>query len=69
MTSGDAPSMIESWIGFMRTIAECDHAVVFHCAVGKDRTGIVAAMLLASLGVPDETIVNDYGLSDRALEV
>jgi protein-tyrosine phosphatase len=53
----------------MRTIAECDHAVVFHCAVGKDRTGIVAAMLLASLGVPDETIVNDYGLSDRALEV
>ena len=27
----------------LRTIAECDHAVVFHCAAGRDRTGIVAA--------------------------
>lgn len=52
----------------LRTIAECDHAVVFHCAAGRDRTGIVAAILLASLGVPDETIVTDYALSDRALE-
>jgi protein-tyrosine phosphatase len=52
----------------LRTIAECDHAVVFHCAAGRDRTGIVAAMLLASLGVPDETIVTDYALSDQALE-
>jgi protein-tyrosine phosphatase len=35
--------------------------VVFHCAAGKDRTGLVAAMLLAALGVPDEYIAADYG--------
>ncbi|MCU1394711.1 MAG: putative protein-tyrosine phosphatase [Ilumatobacteraceae bacterium] len=35
--------------------------VVFHCAAGKDRTGLVAAMLLAVLGVPDEYIAADYG--------
>jgi protein-tyrosine phosphatase len=35
--------------------------VVFHCAAGKDRTGLVAAMLLAVLGVPDDYVAADYG--------
>lgn len=34
--------------------------VVFHCAAGKDRTGLVAAMLLSVLGVPDDYIAADY---------
>ena len=34
--------------------------VVFHCAAGKDRTGLVAAMLLSLLGVPDDYIAADY---------
>lgn len=38
---------------------------LFHCAVGKDRTGMVIALLLALLGVPEETIVADYTLSNR----
>lgn len=37
-----------------------DKALLFHCTAGKDRTGIGAALLLYSLGVPYETIVNDY---------
>ncbi|MEZ5261759.1 MAG: tyrosine-protein phosphatase [Acidimicrobiales bacterium] len=45
-------------------IAEPDnHPLVFHCAAGKDRTGILAAMLLGLLGVDDDTIVADYALS------
>jgi protein-tyrosine phosphatase len=52
----------------VRIIAEGDHAVVFHCAAGKDRTGIVAALVLSSLGVPDESIVRDYSLSELSLE-
>jgi len=51
----------------LRVIAESDLAVVFHCTAGKDRTGVIAALLLSSLGVPDEMIVADYHLSDRAL--
>jgi protein-tyrosine phosphatase len=51
----------------LRVIAEGEHAVVFHCFAGKDRTGVLAALLLALLGVPDDTIVADYHLSDQAL--
>lgn len=42
-------------------------AVVFHCAAGKDRTGVVAAMLLAVLGVSDDDIVADYALTNQAM--
>jgi protein-tyrosine phosphatase len=51
----------------LRVIAEGEHAVVFHCFAGKDRTGVLAALLLSILGVPDDTIVGDYSLSDHAL--
>ena len=51
----------------LRVIAEAEHAVVFHCFAGKDRTGVVAALLLSSLGVPDEVIVADYELSNLSL--
>ena len=39
------------------------YPVVFHCAVGKDRTGVVAAMVLDLLGVGHDLIVHDYTLS------
>jgi len=41
---------------------------MFHCSAGKDRTGVLAALLLGALGVPDETIVADYSLSRDAME-
>ena len=41
---------------------------LIHCTAGKDRTGIAIALLLALLGVPDETIVADYTLSNAAYE-
>ncbi|WP_051966778.1 tyrosine-protein phosphatase [Kitasatospora mediocidica] len=40
-----------------------------HCAVGRDRTGIVIALLLALLDVPDEEIVADYLLSNEGLDL
>jgi protein-tyrosine phosphatase len=39
-----------------------------HCSAGKDRTGIVIALVLAALGVPDEVIAADYALSSRYLD-
>ncbi|HVF31453.1 MAG TPA: tyrosine-protein phosphatase [Acidimicrobiales bacterium] len=39
--------------------------VVVTCSGGKDRTGMVIALLLGILGVPDDTIVEDYALSDE----
>jgi protein-tyrosine phosphatase len=38
---------------------------VFHCAAGKDRTGLTAALLLTALGVPRETVLDDYELTAR----
>jgi protein-tyrosine phosphatase len=40
--------------------AHAGQATLFHCAAGKDRTGVVAAMVLSLLGVDDEVIVADY---------
>lgn len=43
-------------------------AAVIHCASGKDRTGMAAALLLAALGASRDTIVADYLLSNRYLD-
>ena len=40
---------------------------LFHCAAGKDRTGILAAVVLGVLGVPDHVIADDYALSQAAM--
>lgn len=42
-----------------------NHALVVHCSAGKDRTGIASALLLSELGVPDETVVADYELTNE----
>ncbi len=41
---------------------------VVHCSAGKDRTGVLSALVLAFLDVPDETIVEDYALSAAAMD-
>jgi len=43
------------------------YPLVFHCAAGKDRTGILAAVVLGLLGVPDDVIVEDYAVSHEAM--
>ena len=49
----------------LRLLAEPDvYPAVFFCAAGKDRTGVLAAILLAVLGVDDDDIVADYALTD-----
>jgi protein-tyrosine phosphatase len=39
--------------------------LVIHCTAGKDRTGFACALILHTLGVPDETISEDYLLTNR----
>jgi protein-tyrosine phosphatase len=43
------------------------HPVIVHCTAGKDRTGVLVAVILALLGVDDETIAADYALSAAAM--
>lgn len=44
------------------------YPAMFHCSAGKDRTGIMSALLLGLLGVDDDTIVADYALSALAMQ-
>jgi protein-tyrosine phosphatase len=41
--------------------------VLIHCAAGKDRTGLIAALLLALVDVPDRTVAADYALTAERL--
>jgi protein-tyrosine phosphatase len=43
--------------------------VLIHCAVGKDRTGVAAALILSALGVDRDTIMEDYLLTNQFLPV
>jgi protein-tyrosine phosphatase len=79
MTSiGDPQSMFDRYLFIVNTrpnafreiftaIAEAEGCVLFHCFAGKDRTGLVAAMLLSLAGVGSEHIALDYGETDRRL--
>jgi protein-tyrosine phosphatase len=52
----------------VRAVAHGEEATVFFCAAGRDRTGMLAALILSALGVEDDAIVADYRLSDRSVE-
>lgn len=53
---------------FQRIAAEKDGTVLFHCTAGKDRTGIIAGLLLNLAGVADDDIVHNYAISAHYLE-
>ena len=42
--------------------------MLYHCTAGKDRTGVFSALVLLSLGVPENTVVEDYTLTDKYLD-
>ncbi len=52
----------------LRTMASTADAQLFHCTAGKDRTGWVAALLHTIAGVPRETILKDYLLTNTYTE-
>jgi protein-tyrosine phosphatase len=54
---------------FVRLSAPVHGAVVVNCTAGKDRTGIGVALVLTALGVPYETVREDYLLSNTALDM
>jgi protein-tyrosine phosphatase len=64
MLAFGAPAIADA----LRTLADAGQVpAVFHCTAGKDRTGVLAALVLALLGVDDETILGDYALTADAM--
>jgi protein-tyrosine phosphatase len=60
------PSQIAAII---RAVAQAeDGGVLVHCFAGKDRTGVIVALLLAVAGAEPAVIVTDYAISDNYLQ-
>ena len=51
----------------LNTLAEDRSPLLFHCAAGKDRTGVGAAIILSLLGIDKDTIIEDYLITQREL--
>ena len=57
------------WGRMIECLARAENRpLLFHCTGGKDRAGTAAAIILLALGVPEETVVHDHGLSTRYIE-
>ena len=55
----------EQYTALLKEIADSDGPIVFHCSHGVHRTGTATAILLWALGVPWETVREDYLLSNK----
>lgn len=49
-------------------LAESEGAALFHCTAGKDRTGLLALLLLEVAGVPTEAIIEDFALTHDRID-
>jgi len=52
---------------YFRALADTDQAVLIHCAAGKDRTGLLAALTHHLVGVHPDDIMADYLLTNAAI--
>jgi Tyrosine phosphatase family len=82
---GDFPALPADLSGtYQHIVDECGAAIgsviqrlcapgalpaLLHCSAGKDRTGIVIALILATIGVPDDVVAADYDLSGSRPEL
>ncbi len=62
------PVEIARAIGIVADSISTDVPVVFHCTAGKDRTGLLAALLLGLVGVGDAEIIADFHASAAGVE-
>lgn len=65
------PAMPEAGVAIVsiaRSLVRDDGAVLVHCAAGKDRTGWAIATLLRAVGVAETDLLDDYLLSNDAVD-
>lgn len=46
-----------------------NYPILFNCTLGKDRAGFLAAILLAAIGIPEDTILKDYMASNEYIDL
>jgi protein-tyrosine phosphatase len=62
----DGTKEIAQTLTLIAEAATSAQPLAFHCASGKDRTGLIAALVLTLLNVPQETITEDFALTELA---
>ena len=55
--------------GIFAAILDDRTPLVFHCAAGKDRTGLCAAIILGLVGVDEQSILADFAFTDQAVDL
>lgn len=56
-------------LSIMRVFSNANGGVLYHCTAGKDRTGVISALLLLLAGVSKEDILADYQISEAYLQI
>jgi len=52
---------------FLKALSQADHVpALFHCSAGKDRAGWAGTVVLLAIGVPEDQVIEQYLLSNRA---
>ncbi len=64
-----APAHLDLFSRYFRALAESDRPVLIHCAAGKDRTGMLAALTHHLLGVGEDDLMADYLLTNTAFDL
>ena len=59
----------EAYKAMFKEIVNNNVPILFHCAAGKDRTGIAAALILTLLGVSREDVIKDYLISNETADL
>ena len=57
-----------AFVRAVELLAHSEGAALFHCTAGKDRTGLLALLVLEVVGVPTDTIVSDFALTHDRIE-
>jgi protein-tyrosine phosphatase len=80
MNLSDMPELATTYLGMLAdagaaalvravdVVAGAESPVLVHCAIGKDRTGVVVALILRLLGVEREAVVAEYLKTNTAIE-
>lgn len=62
-------SHVDLYTRWFRRLAEVKGGALINCAAGKDRTGIACALTLTLLGVPEDVVIQDYELTNTAVDM
>ena len=68
MVTAESLDNVVKVLKYILTLPLQKFSVVFHCTAGKDRTGVISALLLSFLGVDRATVIKDYLLTNKNVQ-